>query len=48
MNANKQPQVGQSAPPINATTATGTHFELADCVGSYVVIWFFPRAMTPG
>jgi thioredoxin-dependent peroxiredoxin len=48
VNANWQPEVGQAAPPISATTATGDRFELADTLGSYVVIWFFPRAMTPG
>jgi len=47
-SANTQPEVGQAAPPIVATTATGERFDLAELLGGYVVIWFFPRAMTPG
>jgi peroxiredoxin len=39
---------GDPAPPIRATTATGDAFDLAQLLGSWVVIWFFPRAMTPG
>jgi peroxiredoxin len=43
-----QPHTGDPAPPIKATTATGQPFDLAEHLGSYVVVWFFPRAMTPG
>ena len=42
------PEVGDVAPPIVATTATREQFDLAGLLGGYVVIWFFPRAMTPG
>jgi peroxiredoxin len=48
VDALRQPEVGEEAPAIHATTATGDTFDLADLLGSYVVIWFFPRAMTPG
>ena len=48
MNVNRQPEVGEPAPPINAIAATGEPFDLAEYVGGYVVIWFFPRATTPG
>ena len=48
MDSNRQPGVGGLAPPINATTATGIRFDLGDHRGGYVVIWFFPRANTPG
>jgi hypothetical protein len=44
----RQPEVGEPAPPIAATTATGDSFDLADALGGYAVIWFFPRANTPG
>ncbi len=44
----QQPEVGRPAPPIKATTATGALFDLAEQRGGYVVIWFFPRAGTPG
>jgi peroxiredoxin Q/BCP len=42
------PEVGQLAPPITATTATGDAFELGDHRGEYVVAYFYPRANTPG
>ncbi len=48
MSAPVQLEVGEAAPPIQATTASGQQFDLADLLGSYVVVWFFPRAMTPG
>lgn len=48
VDSRSQPEVGEAAPSITATTATGDSFDLADLLGSYVVIWFFPRAMTPG
>ena len=48
MNVSKQPEIGEPAPPIEATTATGDAFDLAEHLGGYVVIWFFPRANTPG
>ena len=48
MDVNRQPEIGEPAPPIKAITATGDPFDLADRLGAYVVIWFFPRANTPG
>jgi peroxiredoxin len=48
VTVNPLPQVGEVAPPISATTATGEHFDLADHRGGYVAIWFFPRSNTPG
>jgi len=48
MDVSKQPEVGEAAPLFKATTATGDVFDLADQLGHYVVIWFFPRANTPG
>ena len=48
MDETRQADVGEPAPPIRAITATDDTFDLADHLGSYVVIWFFPRAMTPG
>ena len=43
-----QPKVGEAAPPISATTTTGEPFDLAVHRGDYVVVYFFPRAFTPG
>lgn len=42
------PEVGQSAPPIEATATGGAPFSLAAHLGSWVVIYFYPRANTPG
>jgi peroxiredoxin len=43
-----KPKVGELAPPISATTATGEMFELSDHRNEYVVAYFYPRANTPG
>lgn len=41
-------QPGDVAPDIEAETATGEHFSLAAQRGKWVVVYFFPRANTPG
>lgn len=41
-------EVGQPAPPIDATATGGTPFRLADQHGKWVALYFFPRANTPG
>jgi len=43
-----QLEVGDAAPPIRATTTTGEPFDLAAHLGEYVVVYFYPRANTPG
>jgi peroxiredoxin Q/BCP len=40
--------VGDQAPAIEATTATGDHFSLAELEGHWVVVFFYPKANTPG
>lgn len=42
------PQVGDIAPEIDADTATGGRLHLADERGKWVVVYFYPRANTPG
>jgi len=42
------PGVGDIAPPIDADTATGGHFTLAERAGKWTVIFFYPMANTPG
>ncbi len=42
------PAVGDAAPPIDAATATGGHFTLSEHRGSWVAVYFYPRANTPG
>ena len=39
---------GDKAPPIHLQTDTGEVFDLADVKGRKVVLYFFPRANTPG
>lgn len=42
------PAVGDMAPDIDAETSTGEHFALSDHRGSWVAVYFYPRANTPG
>ena len=39
---------GDTAPPIRLLTDTGEKFDLADLHGRTVVLFFYPRADTPG
>lgn len=48
MAENKMPVVGELAPTIDAPTATGERFRLEEHRGSWVVVYFYPRANTPG
>ena len=48
MNAPIELHVGDIAPAIDAETATGERFKLADQRGKWVVAYFYPRANTPG
>ncbi len=41
-------KVGDVAPDFEATDHTGRRFRLSDYRGKYVVLWFFPKADTPG
>lgn len=40
--------VGDTAPPIDAKTSQGTRFVLSDQDALCTVIYFFPKAFTPG
>lgn len=40
--------VGDPAPAINATATGDGPFSLADHLGKWVVVYFYPRANTPG
>ncbi len=44
----EQPEVGQAAPALEAPTATGGRFSLAERAGHWTVVYFYPRANTPG
>jgi peroxiredoxin Q/BCP len=43
-----RPAVGECAPDIDASTATGGRFSLVEERGKWVVVYFYPRANTPG
>jgi peroxiredoxin Q/BCP len=42
------PKVGAKAPEINLLDDEGKKFKLADLKGSSVVVYFYPKADTPG
>ena len=42
------PQTGDAAPLIDADLSGGGRFALADHRGRWVVVYFYPRANTPG
>ena len=39
---------GDPAPEFEAVDQNGTHVRLSELRGSNVVLWFFPKASTPG
>jgi len=41
-------RVGERAPEFTARTTQGRTLSLAELLGRYVVIYFFPKAFTPG
>ena len=41
-------QEGDAAPAIDAEVTGGGRFALGDQRGSWVVVYFYPRANTPG
>ncbi|TDB36902.1 MAG: redoxin domain-containing protein [Actinobacteria bacterium] len=48
MPENLLPAVGDTAPAIAAPVTGGGTFELSAHAGEWVVIYFYPRANTPG
>lgn len=42
------PPTGVPAPPFSAPDQTGAVRSLAEWRGRWVVLWFFPKADTPG
>lgn len=41
-------KVGDKAPRFTAKAHTGEEVSLSDFAGKYVVLWFYPKADTPG
>lgn len=48
MSPSEIPEVGAVAPAIKAPTTGGAEFDLAAQRGKWVVVYFYPRANTPG
>lgn len=42
------PKAGDTAPDFQVTTHTGATARLSDYAGQYVLLWFYPKADTPG
>ncbi len=41
-------QVGDKAPQFTAQDHTGKKIKLSDFSGKHVILWFYPKADTPG
>ena len=39
---------GAAAPDFEVTAHDGARIRLSDLAGSYVLLWFYPQADTPG
>ncbi|HEX9093363.1 MAG TPA: redoxin domain-containing protein [Coriobacteriia bacterium] len=47
-DAPHMPEAGDPAPPIEAEATGNGHISLAGNLGRWVVVYFYPRANTPG
>jgi peroxiredoxin Q/BCP len=45
---NDDPRIGTPAPEFEAESTNGKTVKLSDFKGSWVVLYFFPKAFTPG
>ncbi len=41
-------KVGSQAPDFSLTESSGEEISLADFKGKKILLWFFPKASTPG
>jgi peroxiredoxin Q/BCP len=44
----RMPEVGEQAPDIDREATGGGRFRLSEHRGTWVVVYFYPRANTPG
>lgn len=42
------PKIGNKAPVFNLKNQKGESVKLSDCAGKFVVLYFYPKALTPG
>jgi peroxiredoxin Q/BCP len=42
------PTIGKAAPTFSLPDQTGTRHNLQDCKGNIVLVYFYPKALTPG
>ncbi|MBM3240536.1 peroxiredoxin [Candidatus Poribacteria bacterium] len=47
-NGTVGPKVGDPAPDFEVPATNGKTVKLSDCKGSWVVLYFYPKAFTPG
>lgn len=40
--------IGMKAPDFTAKDQNGDTLQLYNCLGDYIVLYFFPKAFTPG
>jgi peroxiredoxin Q/BCP len=40
--------VGDTAPDFDVAAQDGSRVKLSDLAGKYVLLWFYPKADTPG
>ena len=48
LTANDDPRLGTTAPDFEAPSTSGKTLKLSDFKGSWVVLYFYPKAFTPG
>jgi len=47
-SANDDPRIGKPAPEFKAESTSGKRVNLSDFKGSWLVLYFYPKAFTPG
>ena len=41
-------EIGQNAPEFNLQNTNGDYINLSDLKGKQIILWFYPKASTPG
>lgn len=48
LSAGEVPSAGEKAPPFSLSSQEGSRVSLADAKGKWLVLYFYPKDMTPG